>query len=83
MTTIGIDGLTLGERLRRARRRLGLEQTDVAAATAITTYTLSRLENDHHEPLLSSFAALAAHYGVPLDALYHGPLPALVERRAS
>ena len=71
----GLDGLTLGERLRRARKRLGLQSQEVAASIECPLAQMSRWENDTTIPMLPNFAALAARYQVPMEALFWGPLP--------
>lgn len=71
----GLDGLTLGERLRRARRRSGRKQTELAFSAETTAFEISRWENDHSMPSLYAFASLAEKLGVPMEQLFWGPLP--------
>ena len=68
----GVDGLTLGERLRRLRRASGKTAKQVAFSIEESDSQLSRWENDQSIPLLPSFASLAEHYGVPMERLYWG-----------
>ena len=74
MPLYGLDGLTLGERLRRARRRTGRTATRIAASLGMPMEQLSRWENDHTVPGLPAYAALAGQYGLPMDVLFWGPL---------
>lgn len=71
----GIDGLTLGERLRRVRKRKGLQAQHVASSAEIRPEQITRWENDHTIPELPSFASLADFYGIPMNVLFWGPLP--------
>lgn len=61
---------SLGSRLRKARERLNLSQTEVFRKTGINNKTLSRYENDGTEPDTNSLTLLAELYGVSFDWLY-------------
>lgn len=60
---------TLGTRLRSARERKRLKQTDVFKKTGINNKTLSRYENDGTEPDADSLRRLAEIYEVSVDWL--------------
>ena len=55
---------TLGERLRLARGKVGLKQTQVKERTNINNKTLSGYENDVSEPDTATLSVLAELYGV-------------------
>ena len=62
-----LDGL--GARLATRRRERGLGLAELAAATGISTSTLSRLENGSRRATLELLLPIAEVYGVGLDAL--------------
>jgi transcriptional regulator with XRE-family HTH domain len=70
----GLDGLTLGERLRRVRKRTGRQAQEVASSIEVRHEALSRWENDQHIPELPAFSALAEYYGISMDELLWGSL---------
>jgi transcriptional regulator with XRE-family HTH domain len=63
----------VGPRLRRLRERRGLTLTAVAAKTAISKSTLSRLEGGQRKPSLELLLPLAEAYHLPLDELVGSP----------
>ena len=63
----------IGPRLRRLRERRGLTLTAVAAKTAISKSTLSRLESGQRRPSLELLLPLAEAYHLPLDELVGSP----------
>lgn len=60
---------SIGERLRIARTRKNLKQTDVRAKTGINNKTLSGYENGVSEPDIDSLNILAGLYEVTVDWL--------------
>jgi transcriptional regulator with XRE-family HTH domain len=66
MTTIAAPLRTAGEMLRDWRKRRGLSQLDVAAATGVSTRHLSFVETDRARPSRELLAFLAEHLDVPL-----------------
>ena len=54
---------TLGRRLREARLNRGLSQGNLEALTGIPKHRLSRYENGHVEPSISTFMDLCAGLG--------------------
>lgn len=62
-------------RLREARLRRLLKQTDLAERAGIAVSTLSALEQGHHTASLSTTQRLAEALGVPPETLM-GPDPA-------
>ena len=69
---------TLGERVRQARERAGLDQAALAAAVGVHAKTVSKWENDHQAPTDDMLAAIARAletepsvlaYGVTQEAL--------------
>jgi transcriptional regulator with XRE-family HTH domain len=63
---------TLGERLKLARERTGLKQTQVKERTNINNKTLSGYENNVSEPDSATLAILAELYGVSYKWLITG-----------
>ncbi|MBB5148217.1 helix-turn-helix domain-containing protein [Ureibacillus thermosphaericus] len=63
---------TLGERLKLARERTGLKQTQVKERTNINNKTLSGYENNVSEPDAATLAILADLYGVSYKWLLTG-----------
>lgn len=59
----------LGDRLRQARERSGLNQIQVMQKTTINNKTLSRYENGGSEPDLDTLKILAELYEVSVDFL--------------
>jgi transcriptional regulator with XRE-family HTH domain len=66
---------TLGERLKIARERTGLKQTQVKERTNINNKTLSGYENNVSEPDSATLAVLAELYGVSYKWLLTGEGP--------
>lgn len=60
---------TIAERLRKARERKNLRQTQVKAQTGINNKTLSGYENGVSEPDLDTLKRLAELYEVTVDWL--------------
>ncbi len=63
---------TLGERLKLARERTGLKQTEVKTRTNINNKTLSGYENNVSEPDASTLSTLAELYEVSYKWLLTG-----------
>jgi transcriptional regulator with XRE-family HTH domain len=74
MDDTGHDVLAgVGPRLRDLRRRRGATLDRLAAETALTASTLSRLETGKLRPTLEQLLPLARAHGVPLDDLVQAP----------
>lgn len=67
------NGLKLGERIREARRKIGLNQTELGKAIGVEIKTISRWETDLSEPRVSDIAKLAQALNVTEDELLNGP----------
>lgn len=63
---------TLGDRLRIARQKSGLRQTQVKERTNINNKTLSGYENNVSEPDMSTLTVLTELYGVSYEWLLTG-----------
>jgi len=63
---------TLGERLRIARERMGLKQTQVKDRTNVNNKTLSGYENNVSDPDTNTLVTLADLYGVSYEWLLTG-----------
>lgn len=62
---------TFGGRLRRARLAAGLSQSDLSERVGIPKPTLSRYENDHVSPALTTLARLAKGLNINESTLLH------------
>lgn len=63
----------VGPRLKNLRLRRDVTLTALAAATGISTSTLSRLEAGLRRPTLEQLLPLARYYGVTIDSLVDAP----------
>ena len=61
--------MTLGERLRQARTRTEMTQTEVQKRTNINSKTLSNWENNVSRPSTDDLVIVAVTYGVSTDYL--------------
>mgnify|MGYP005852320595 FL=1 len=61
---MGTDGKTFGQRLREARIRAGLSQSDLEEISGIPKARLSRYENGHVSPSIHTLERLARALGV-------------------
>lgn len=61
--------MTLGENLQNLRKSAGLSQEEVAGRLFVSRQSVSKWENDQAEPGVENLKALAALYGVTMDAL--------------
>jgi XRE family transcriptional regulator, fatty acid utilization regulator len=80
VSDLTLDLVTLGQRLRHARRARGRTLADIAAEIGTASSALSMIENGRREPKLSMLQALAAALETPLDELLRAEPPS---RRAS
>jgi transcriptional regulator with XRE-family HTH domain len=64
MPVIGSDGKHLGQRLREARLAAGLSQSELEELSGIPKARLSRYENGHVEPSISTLHRLASALNV-------------------
>lgn len=60
----------LGSQIRRLRRQLELSVSDLAAAAAISTGMLSKIENGQISPSLATLQSIAAALRVPMTSLF-------------
>lgn len=82
----GVLMQTLGERLRIARQKSGLRQTQVKDRTNINNKTLSGYENNVSEPDMNTLAVLTELYGVSYKWLLTGEgemIPKLNEKKST
>src|SRR4051794_33358062 len=77
---VRIDVVTLGRRLRHARRQRGLTLAELAGQVGAAASALSLIENGRREPRLTLLQSLADALGTPLDDLLRSEAPS---RRAS
>jgi len=62
--------LTLGERIRIARTRLGMRQADLASKVGISKTAMNDIERGKTtDPKWSTVVAIAEHLGLQLEAL--------------
>ena len=66
--------MTLGERLRKARKKLGIRQADIAQAVGVAQPTVHAWESDQCYPETARVREVAKAYDVdPLDLLPRPP----------
>jgi transcriptional regulator with XRE-family HTH domain len=75
MTNVAALHRTLGERLIKARRIHGWNQTDVAERTGISLRSIARYEADQAEPPLDALRKWATACQVPLSWLIDETIP--------
>lgn len=68
----GRPGEIVGANVRRRRAELGLGQRELARATGLSYPTMSRLENGHTNPRLSTLLAVAAALDTTVSELARG-----------
>ena len=64
--------MTLGERLKKLRENMDLEQKDVANMIGVKNNTLSQYESDNRKPDYDTLQRLAKLYNVTIDYLVTG-----------
>ena len=64
--------VTMGERLKASRKRLGWMQVDLAAKTGVGLATIRRIEQEAMEPRMGTTRKLAAALGVNESWLAYG-----------
>lgn len=64
--------MNLSERLKNLREQKGFTQEALAAETGLRLATISRLENGHHNPELSTLKALADAYKMRVAEIFKG-----------
>ena len=79
-TSINFKGFVptwdIHDRLAKARRAAGFEQSELAEITGISRRTLSRYETGLSEPKRANLIAISFATGVSLDWLENGEIPA-------
>lgn len=65
-------GEEIGQRIREARRAIGLTQLELATATGIRRPNVARLERGGNTPTIETLQRVASALGVPLTALVSG-----------
>lgn len=68
--------MTLGAKIKRLRKSLGLDQTAFAGLVGVTQSAVSRWESDTHEPEYEQLRALAAIAKEPIDNFLVNAAPA-------
>jgi hypothetical protein len=63
------DPQRIGKALRRARMRLGLNQTQGAQLTGFARPILARIKGGYHEQRLCTLARIATAYGITVASL--------------
>lgn len=63
---------TSARNIRRARRRAGISQQELARASQLAKSTVARLEAAEQDPRLSTLVAISFGLGVPLAVLLEG-----------
>ena len=69
-------GECMGDRVRGARRALGMTQEEAAAEAGISAVTLSDIENDpEYDPHMSTLMRVATAVQLDLDTMIRGESP--------
>lgn len=77
-----IDSKVLGARIREARERAGLSQSQLAAEVSLDRTALNKVESGSRRVTALELADLAAAVGVRMARFFEDPPPALVSHRA-
>lgn len=64
--------MTLGQRIRTNRQKLGVTQQQLAGALGVSPQHISAIEQEKRSPSLPSLAKLAEELGVSIDYLVTG-----------
>ena len=65
--------MTLGSRIRAARKAKGLTQEELAPDCGVTLQMISRYELGKAVPSTGTLSRIAARFGVTVDFLLNGP----------
>jgi transcriptional regulator with XRE-family HTH domain len=65
--------MTLGDRIRQARERVGLSQIELARRIGLSKNAMNSIEAGDADPRASRIVAIAQELGVSTDALLLGP----------
>jgi transcriptional regulator with XRE-family HTH domain len=71
--------MTLGDRIRQARERVGLSQIELARRIGLSKNAMNSIETGDADPRASRIVAIAQELGVSTDALLLGR-PATVKK---
>ena len=71
--------VSMGERLKATRKRVGVTQVDLAATTGVGLATIRRVEQEAMEPRMGTTRKLAAALGVNAAWLAYGVGDELLE----
>jgi transcriptional regulator with XRE-family HTH domain len=71
---------TMGERLKAARKRVGMTQVDLAARTGVGLATIRRVEQEVMEPRMGTTRKLAAALGANESWLAYGVGDEMIEK---
>lgn len=61
--------MTIGERIKAARNKAGLKQSDLAEKLGVAVITIGQYERDKRQPRLEQLQAIAAALDVPMPEL--------------
>lgn len=64
-----IVAYSIGENLKKARKKNGFKQNELSAKTGIPVISLSRYENDKVTPTIWNLITIADFYGISIDEL--------------
>lgn len=79
----GIDGPTLGERIRDARKRAAMSQDDLGRAVGLERTVVNKIESGIRKVTALELSDIATAVGVRMSAFFEEPIPALVAHRSS
>lgn len=78
-----VDWGILGKRIREARKRAALNQTDLARETGLERTALNRIESGTRKVSALELADISEAIGVRMTSFFEDPLPALVSHRSA
>jgi transcriptional regulator with XRE-family HTH domain len=67
--------VTIGDRVRHAREKLGKTQLELANECGVRSETISRIERGRNDAALASLHKIAPALGMTLDELVNGRKP--------
>jgi Zn-dependent peptidase ImmA (M78 family)/transcriptional regulator with XRE-family HTH domain len=78
-----VDGRTLGERIREARKRAGVSQEELGRAIGLDRTAVNKIEGGIRKVTALELSDIAAEIGVRMSTFFEEPVPALVLHRSS
>lgn len=61
--------MTIGQRIREARKARGMKQVELARKMGISQVSIARIELDYHAPMLSTLERIAAAMDMEVEVI--------------